>query len=132
EAAIDTAHSYMEAVQKEYSERRNILVEALNNMEGVFCPNPGGAFYVVARLPIDDTDKFCQWVLEEFCYEGQTIMMAPATGFYSNPEAGKNEVRLAYVLNKKDLMSAMICLEKALAAYPGRTIKKAHQLEKTI
>jgi len=132
EAAIDTAHSYMEAVQKEYSERRDILVEALNNIEGVFCPNPGGAFYVVARLPIDDTDKFCQWVLEEFCYEGQTIMMAPATGFYSNPEAGKNEVRLAYVLNKKDLMSAMICLEKALAAYPGRTIKKAHQLEKTI
>ena len=100
-------------------------------MEGVYCPNPGGAFYVVARLPIDDTDKFCQWVLEKFEYEGQTIMMAPATGFYSNPDAGKNEVRLAYVLNKIDLVNAMTCLEKALLEYPGRTFEKTHLLAKT-
>lgn len=131
EAAIETPDSYMEAVKKEYSERRNILVEGLNKMEGVYCPNPGGAFYVVARLPIDDTDKFCQWMLEKFSYEGQTVMMAPATGFYSNPDAGKNEVRLAYVLNKIDLVNAMTCLEKALLEYPGRTFEKTHLLAKT-
>ncbi|HTK21708.1 MAG TPA: pyridoxal phosphate-dependent aminotransferase, partial [Mucilaginibacter sp.] len=99
EAAVDTPDSYFDAVNKEYTHRRDTLVNALNNMEGVYCPNPGGAFYVVARLPIDNADKFCQWILEKFSYENQTVMMAPATGFYSTPGAGENEVRLAYVLN---------------------------------
>ena len=119
-AAIDTPDSYFEAVNKEYTERRDILVTALNSMDGVFCPNPGGAFYVVARFPIDNSDKFCQWMLEDFAYDNQTVMMAPATGFYSTEGAGTNEVRLAYVLNKHDLKNAMTCLEKALAVYPGR------------
>ena len=119
-AAIDTPDSYFESVNKEYTERRDILVSALNNIEGVFCPNPGGAFYVVARFPIDNSDKFCQWMLEDFEYENQTVMMAPATGFYSSEGAGTNEVRLAYVLNKDDLKTAMICLGKALEVYPGR------------
>lgn len=117
EAAIDTPDSYFTAVNKEYTERRDLVVSALNKMDGVFCPNPGGAFYAVVRLPIDDADKFCQWMLEEFSYEGQTVMMAPATGFYSTPGAGKNEVRIAYVLNKEDLTSAMKCLEEALKVY---------------
>ncbi|MEY3842569.1 MAG: hypothetical protein RIR80_140, partial [Bacteroidota bacterium] len=103
EAAIDTPSSYFEQVNKEYTERRDLLVSELNKMEGVFCPNPGGAFYAVVRLPIDDSDKFCQWMLESFAHENQTVMMAPATGFYSTAGAGKNEVRLAYVLNKTDL-----------------------------
>jgi len=122
EAAVDTPDSYFEAVNKEYTHRRDTLVNALNNMEGVYCPNPGGAFYVVARLPIDNADKFCQWILQEFSYENQTVMMAPATGFYSTPGAGVNEVRLAYVLNNQDIEKAMICLEEALKVYPGRTI----------
>lgn len=122
EAAVDTPNSYFENVNKEYTERRDILVEALNKMEGVFCPNPGGAFYVVAKLPIDNSDKFCQWMLEKFEYQNQTVMMAPATGFYSSIGLGKDEVRLAYVLNKADLKMAMICLEKALKEYPGRLI----------
>lgn len=117
EAAIDTPDSYFIAVNKEYTERRDLVVSALNKMDGVFCPNPGGAFYAVVRLPIDDADKFCQWMLEEFSYEGQTVMMAPATGFYSTPGAGKNEVRIAYVLKKEDLTSAMKCLEEALKVY---------------
>lgn len=120
EAAIDTPQSYFDAVSKEYTERRDIVVNALNKMDGVFCPNPGGAFYAVVRLPIDDSDKFCQWMLESFSYEGQTVMMAPATGFYSTPGAGKNEVRIAYVLKKDDLVSAMKCLEEALKVYPGK------------
>ena len=126
-AAIDTPDSYFEAVNKEYTERRDILVNALNNIEGVFCPNPGGAFYVVARFPIDNSDKFCQWMLEEFEHDNQTVMMAPATGFYSTEGAGTNEVRLAYVLNKEDLKSAMTCLEVALKVYPGR-VKNADQV----
>lgn len=117
EAAIDTPDSYFTAVNKEYTERRDLVVSALNKMDGVFCPNPGGAFYAVVRLPIDDSDKFCQWMLEEFSYEGQTVMMAPATGFYSTPGAGKNEVRIAYVLKKEDLTKAMRCLEQALKVY---------------
>jgi aspartate aminotransferase len=117
EAAIDTPDSYFEAVNKEYTERRDLVVNALNKMEGVFCPNPGGAFYAVVRLPIDDSDKFCQWMLEKFSYKGQTVMMAPATGFYSTPGAGKDEVRIAYVLNKEDLAAAMECLEVALKEY---------------
>jgi aspartate aminotransferase len=122
EAAIDTPDEYFEHVKAEYTARRNTIVTALNNMEGVYCPNPGGAFYVMAQLPIDNSDKFCRWILEEFSYENQTVMMAPATGFYSTPSAGKNQVRLAYVLNNADLEKAMICLAEALKVYPGRTV----------
>jgi len=119
-AAVDTPDSYFQAVNKEYTLRRDTLVSRLNNIPGVTCPNPGGAFYVVARFPIDDADKFCRWMLEEFSYDNQTVMMAPATGFYSTKGAGTNEVRLAYVLNKEDLEAAMKCLELALEVYPGR------------
>jgi aspartate aminotransferase len=122
EAAIDTPDEYFEHVKAEYTARRNTIVTALNRMEGVYCPNPGGAFYVMAQLPIDNSNKFCQWILEDFTYENQTVMMAPATGFYSTPGAGLNEVRLAYVLNNEDLAKAMVCLEEALKVYPGRTI----------
>lgn len=119
-AAVDTPDIYFEKVNKEYTLRRDTLVKRLNSIEGVFCPNPGGAFYVVAKFPIDNSDKFCQWILEEFEYENQTVMMAPATGFYSSEGAGNDEVRLAYVLNREDLEAAMTCLEKALKVYPGR------------
>jgi aspartate aminotransferase len=122
EAAVDTPDSYFKAVSKEYTARRDTLVNGLNVIEGVFCPNPGGAFYVVAKLPIDNADKFCQWILESFVYENETVMMAPATGFYSTEGAGTNEVRLAYVLNQDDLKKALVCLEKALEVYPGRTL----------
>ncbi len=121
EAAVDTPDSYFEAVSKEYTARRDTLVKGLNAIEGVYSPNPGGAFYVVAKLPIDNADKFCQWMLEEFSYNNETVMMAPATGFYSTEGAGINEVRLAYVLNQNDLKNALVCLEKALQVYPGRT-----------
>ena len=121
EAAVDTPDSYFEAVSKEYTARRDTLVKGLNTIEGVYSPNPGGAFYVVAKLPIDNADKFCQWMLEEFSYNNETVMMAPATGFYSTEGAGVNEVRLAYVLNQEDLNKALVCLEKALQVYPGRT-----------
>ena len=120
EAAIDTPDEYFAAVNKEYTLRRDTIVNALNKMEGVYCPVPGGAFYVVAKLPIDDADKFCQWMLEVFSYENQTVMIAPATGFYSSPGAGLNEVRLAYVLNIQDIRKAMVCLEEGLKVYPGR------------
>jgi aspartate aminotransferase len=120
EAAVDTPDSYFEAVNTEYTHRRDILVSALNKMDGVYCPNPGGAFYVVAKLPIDNADKFCQWMLESFEYNNQTVMMAPATGFYSTKGAGTNEVRMAYVLNTTDLQSAMVCLQEALKVYPGK------------
>ena len=119
-AAVDTPDSYFEKVNKEYTMRRDTLVNRLNSIDGVFCPNPGGAFYVVAKFPIDNADKFCQWMLEDFVHDNQTVMMAPATGFYSTAGAGMNQVRLAYVLNKQDLEAAMTCLEKALAVYPGR------------
>jgi len=122
EAAIDTPASYFENVKKEYTARRNFVVEALNKMDGVFCPNPQGAFYCIARLPINDADEFCQWLLEKFEYKNQTVMLAPATGFYFTPEAGKDEVRIAYVLKIDDLKNAMICLEEALKVYPGRKI----------
>ena len=121
EAALKTPKAYFDKVQKEYVERRDFVIDALNKMDGVFCPKPSGAFYCIARLPIDNADKFCQWLLESFEHEGQTVMLAPATGFYSTPGAGTNEVRLAYVLNKTDLNNAMICLEKALKVYPGKT-----------
>lgn len=117
EAAIDTPVSYFEKVTKEYVARRDFVIEALNKIPGVYCPKPSGAFYCIARLPIDDADKFCQWVLENFEYNNQTVMMAPATGFYSSPGVGKDEVRIAYVLKIDDLRNAMVCLEKALEAY---------------
>ncbi|MGY3052242.1 aspartate aminotransferase [Pedobacter sp. UYEF25] len=120
-AAVDTPDAYFEKVNKEYTLRRNTLVKRLNAMEGVFCPNPGGAFYVVAKFPIDDADKFCQWMLEDFNHDGKTVMMAPATGFYSTIGSGKNEVRMAYVLNTSQLNEAMDCLEIALSKYPGKT-----------
>lgn len=120
EAALDTPASYFEEVKKEYVSRRNFVIDALNKMPGVFCPKPSGAFYCIARLPIDNSDTFCQWLLEEFNYKSQTVMLAPAAGFYSTPGAGKNEVRIAYVLNKEDLANAMLCLEEALKVYPGK------------
>lgn len=121
EAALDTPKSYFEAVSKEYIARRDFVIDALNKIPGVFCPKPSGAFYCIARLPIDNSDKFCQWLLEDFAFEKQTVMMAPATGFYSTPGAGTNEVRIAYVLKTEDLRNAMRCLEEALKVYPGRT-----------
>ena len=121
EAAIDTPASYFEEVSKEYTLRRDILSDGLNKIPGVFSPKPKGAFYVVARLPIQDADDFCQWILESFDYQNETLMMAPASGFYSSSTAPKNEVRLAYVLNTSDLQKALICLEKALEQYLGRT-----------
>mgnify|MGYP002778353368 CR=1 FL=1 len=121
EAAVDLPADYFDAPKKEYQARRDLLVRRLNAMPDVFCPNPGGAFYAMARLPIDDADAFCQWLLESFSHKGSTVMLAPATGFYSTPGLGKNEVRLAYVLNRTDLDAAMDCLEAALQAYPQRT-----------
>lgn len=123
EAAVDLPDDYFETTKIEYIARRDLLVARLNQMEGVFCPKPGGAFYAIARLPIDDSDKFCQWLLESFSYEGATVMLAPATGFYGTPGLGMNEVRLAYVLNLESLNKAMDCLERALKEYPGRIEK---------
>lgn len=120
EAAIDLPADYFQETQDEYQARRDVLVARLNAIPGVFCPNPGGAFYAIARLPINDSDQFCQWLLESFSYEGKTIMLAPATGFYGTAGLGKQEVRLAYVLNKTDINAAMDCLEKALEAYPRK------------
>ncbi|GGH06632.1 pyridoxal phosphate-dependent aminotransferase [Mucilaginibacter phyllosphaerae] len=122
EAAVDTPDEYFTAVNKEYTQRRDTLVTALNKIEGVYCPNPGGAFYVVAKFPIDNADKFCQWMLESFSHDNQTVMMAPATGFYSTEGAGTNEVRMAYVLNNNDLNKAMECLAEGLKQYPGRVL----------
>jgi aspartate aminotransferase len=120
EAALETPDSYFEDVVSEYVERRNIMVDGLNNIPGVFCPKPSGAFYCVAKFPVDNAEKFCQWLLEEFEFEGQTVMMAPANGFYSTPGAGLQEARIAYVLNQESLKKAVICLEEALKVYPGR------------
>jgi aspartate aminotransferase len=120
EASIDTPPDYFKEVNKEYTARRNYMVDALNQMPGVYCPKPKGAFYTVARLPVDDSDKFAQWLLEEFEYRNQTVMLAPASGFYSTPGLGKNEVRIAYVLKIDDLESAMETLAVALKMYPGR------------
>lgn len=124
EAAIDLPDSYFDAPKAEYLSRRNVMVSRLNKMPGVFCPIPGGAFYAIAKLPIDDSDKFCQWLLESFSYKDQTVMLAPATGFYGTEGLGKDEVRLAYVLNLDALNAAMDCLEKALEEYPGKTVAK--------
>lgn len=120
EAAVDLPDNYFDTTKAEYKLRRDTIVKRLNNIPGVFCPNPGGAFYAMASLPIDDCDKFCQWLLEDFSYEGATVMLAPATGFYSTPGLGAKEVRLAYVLNVDAINKAMDCLEKALEVYPGK------------
>ena len=120
EASIDATPEYMLETYNEYVERRNLLIDEINKIPGCYSPIPMGAFYTVARLPVDDADKFCQWCLREFEYEGQTVFMAPASGFYSSPELGRDEVRIAYVLNKHDLRAAMHVLRKSLEAYPGQ------------
>ncbi len=121
EAALNTPQSYFDNVVAEYVGRRNIMVDGLNSIPGVFCPKPSGAFYCVAKFPVDDAEKFCQWLLEDFEFEGQTVMMAPANGFYATKGAGQNEARIAYVLNQESLKNAVICLREALKVYPGRT-----------
>ena len=120
EASLDAPEEYYRDVYDEYVERRKCLIDGLNRIPGVYSPIPMGAFYTVAKLPIDDSDKFCRWCLEEFEYEGETVMMAPASGFYTTPGAGRNQVRMAYVLKKDDLNRALTVLAKALEAYPGR------------
>lgn len=122
EAALQTPKSYFDQVSKEYIERRNLLIDGLNKIYGVICPKPKGAFYCIAQLPVDDADKFAQWLLEEFDHNGNTLMVAPAAGFYSNSELGKQQVRIAYVLNKDSLSKAIECLSQALKIYPGRLI----------
>ncbi|MDD2595774.1 MAG: pyridoxal phosphate-dependent aminotransferase [Bacteroidales bacterium] len=123
EGALDTPKEYFKAVRDEYIHRRDVLIEGLSKMEGVICPNPMGAFYAVAQLPVDDSDKFAKWLLEEFEYEKQTVMVAPLAGFYATKGLGTNQVRIAYVLKEEDLKGALKCLEIALKQYPGRTIK---------
>jgi aspartate aminotransferase len=122
EASLETPDEYFRNVYDEYIARRDYMVSALNKIPGVYCPKPKGAFYTVVKLPVDDADRFSQWLLEEFEYKNQTVMLAPASGFYSTPGSGKNEVRIAYVLKIQDLKSAMEVLAHALNAYPGRTI----------
>ncbi len=120
EAAVDLPEDYFDTTREEYRNRRDLLVKRLNKMPGVYCPNPGGAFYAMARLPVPDTDSFCQWLLESFSFKGETVMLAPASGFYGRTGLGLQEVRLAYVLNQEAINAAMDCLEAALSAYPDR------------
>lgn len=120
EAALQTPKSYFDKVSSEYLSRRDLLVNSLNKIDGVICPKPKGAFYAIAQLPVDNADKFAQWLLEDFDFNGATLMVAPAEGFYSTPGEGLNQVRLAYVLNKESLIMAIKCLEEALKIYPGR------------
>ncbi len=122
EASIDASEDYMRDIYDEYVERRKCLIDGLNRIPGVYSPIPMGAFYTMARIPVDDAEKFCAWCLSEFNYEGETVMMAPAAGFYTTPGAGRDEVRIAYVLKKEDLSRALFVLQKALEAYPGRTV----------
>ena len=121
EAALDTPDTYFEEVVKEYVARRDLLVDGLNSIDGVFCPKPKGAFYAMARLPIQNSDHFCQWLLEEFRFQNATVMLAPATGFYSTPGAGLNEVRIGYVLNLSDLKACVEILREAIRVYPNKT-----------
>ncbi len=122
EAALRTDASYFKEVSTEYVSRRDVLVEGLNKIEGVICPKPKGAFYAMAQFPVDDAEKFCQWLLEDFDLNKETVMLAPAAGFYSTPNTGVDQVRIAYVLNKESLKKALACLDAALKSYPGRTI----------
>ena len=122
EASLDVPEEYMRETYDEYVERRKCLIDGLNRIPGVYSPIPMGAFYTVAKLPVDDAEKFCMWCLTDFNYEGETVMMAPASGFYTTPGIGRDEVRIAYVLKKNDLFRALFVLQKALEAYPGRTI----------
>ncbi|MBR4380297.1 MAG: pyridoxal phosphate-dependent aminotransferase [Bacteroidaceae bacterium] len=122
EASLDVPEEYLRETYDEYVERRKCLIDGLNRIPGVYSPIPMGAFYTVAKLPVDDAEKFCMWCLNDFNYEGETVMMAPASGFYTTPGVGVNEVRIAYVLKKDDLIRALFVLQKALEAYPGRTI----------
>ena len=122
EAALNTDGSYFEEVSAEYVSRRDVLVECLNKIEGVVCPTPKGAFYAIAQLPVDDAEKFCQWLLEDFDLNKETVMLAPAAGFNSTPNTGSDQVRIAYVLNKESLKKALACLDAALKSYHGRTI----------
>lgn len=125
EAVYDLPASFYEGVKSEYKARRDALKQGLDAIEGVYCPNVNGAFYAMVRLPIDDAESFCRWMLEDFSYEGATVMMAPGDGFYATPGLGKNEVRMAYVLNVADLQKALRCLEEGLKAYPGRRLPAA-------
>ena len=120
EASLDASEEYNRNVYDEYVERRKCLIDGLNRIPGVYSPIPMGAFYTVAKLPVDDCERFCAWLLSDFNYEGETVMMAPASGFYTTPGAGKNEARIAYVLKKDDLERALLILKKALEIYPGR------------
>ena len=129
EAALKTPKSYFDDVIAEYVERRNILIEELNKIEGVKCPIPGGAFYAVVELPVQNAEKFCQWLLEEFEYNNKTVMIAPAAGFYATKGLGEREVRIAYVLNKESLKNAIKCLNEALNVYPERLLKKEEQIQ---
>lgn len=122
EASQFVPDEYFENILEEYNKRRNIIHKEINEIEGAFCPTPKGAFYIVAKLPIDDSEKFCKWLLEDFSYNGETVMLAPAAGFYSTPGMGKQEVRISYVLNCENLTKAMACLKEALKQYPGRTL----------
>jgi len=128
EAALDTPQSYFDEVLEEYTKRRDIMVDGLNSIPGVRCPKPMGAFYCVAELPIDDAEDFCQWMLEFYDYEGQTVMMAPANGFYSKPDLGMNQVRIAYVLNEEDLNAALECLQNGLEEYQHQAGLKAESV----
>jgi aspartate aminotransferase len=132
EAAVDLPEDYFNITREEYRGRRNLLVERLNEMPGVYCPNPGGAFYAIARLPVPDADVFCQWLLESFSFEGKTVMLAPASGFYGTAGLGRDEVRLAYVLNRESIGEAMDCLQEALRIYPDRIQDKSLQPTKHI
>jgi aspartate aminotransferase len=132
EAALETPQSYFDEVIEEYVARRDFTVSELNKIPGVLCPLPSGAFYCIAQLPIDNSDRFCQWLLESFSYKNTTVMLAPATGFYITRGLGEQEVRLAYVLNKKDLRTALEILSKALEVYPGRIAENANILSSSI
>jgi aspartate aminotransferase len=121
EAAVDSPPEYMEEVYNEYLRRRNYFINALNEIPGVYSPMPRGAFYSMVKLPVEDSDHFCRWLLEEFEHNGSTVMLAPASGFYSTDDSGKNEVRVAYVLNVEDLKEAVACIREALKVYPQRT-----------
>ncbi|MDT8411574.1 MAG: pyridoxal phosphate-dependent aminotransferase [Vicingaceae bacterium] len=130
EAALNTPQSYFDEVIDEYVKRRNVVIKGLNEIEGVKCPTPGGAFYAVVELPVKNAEKFCQWLLEEFEYNNQTVMLAPAAGFYATKGLGKKEVRIAYVLNENSLLNALDCLKHALQVYPESTLKQEQSLAK--